>query len=135
MILCLLATFALCGGMVLNQFRETPLPLVYQSKAARLRDSVRRIASQQVVPAPTPASRQSERLGLEEFSSYVKNKQGLILDARPELFHRLGHVPGALSLPRDDFEKAYAGLKGSKHSVNPGWVHSQRMERKFLWMG
>ena len=26
-------------------------------------------------------------------------------------------------------------LSIGKHSVNPGWVHSQRMERKFLWMG
>jgi rhodanese-related sulfurtransferase len=33
------------------------------------------------------------------------------LDARPEIFYRLGHVPGALSLARDDFENAYAQLK------------------------
>jgi 3-mercaptopyruvate sulfurtransferase SseA len=42
----------------------------------------------------------------------VENKRGLVLDARPEIFHRLGHVPGALSLPRDDFETGYAALKG-----------------------
>jgi predicted sulfurtransferase len=41
----------------------------------------------------------------------VESKRGLVLDARPEIFHRLGHVPGALSLPRDDFETGYAALK------------------------
>ena len=97
--------------MLLNQFKETPLPLVYKFKAERMHDSVRRIASQQVVSAPTPVSRLPEQLSLEEFSSYVKNTQGVILDARAEPFHRLGHVPGALSLPRDEFEKGYAALK------------------------
>jgi 3-mercaptopyruvate sulfurtransferase SseA len=31
----------------------------------------------------------------------------LVFDARPEIFHRLGHIPAALSLPREDFENAY----------------------------
>ena len=112
MILWLLATTALCGGMLLNQFRESPLPLVYKSKAERMQDSVQRIANQQVVPAKAPASQLPELLNLDGFSAYVENKQGLVLDARPEIFHRLGHVPGALSLPRDDFEAGYALLKG-----------------------
>ena len=111
MILWLLATSALCGGMLINQFRESPLPLVYKSKAGRMHDSVQRIASKQVVPAQAPASHLPERLNLEEFSAYVEKKQGLVLDARPEIFHRLGHVPSALSLPRDDFEVGYAALK------------------------
>src|SRR5690606_30147899 len=37
--------------------------------------------------------------------------EGIVLDARPEVFHRIGHIPGALSLPREDFENAYASLK------------------------
>jgi len=76
-----------------------------------LQDSVQRIASKESASAPAPAVQLPEKLSLEEFSSYVQNKRGLVLDARPEIFHRLGHVPGALSLPRDDFEAGYAVLK------------------------
>jgi len=112
MIIWLVATTALCVGLLINQFRDTPLPLVYRNKAERLQDSVQRIAaSKESTPAPAPVIHLPESLSLEEFSSYVENKRGLILDARPEIFHRLGHVPGALSLPRDDFEIRYAALK------------------------
>lgn len=109
-VLWLMATAALCAGLLINQLRDTPLPLVYKNKAERLQDSVQRIA--EAASAPAPTGRLPERLSLEEFSSYVDNKRGMILDARPEIFHRLGHVPGALSFPRDDFENAYASLKG-----------------------
>jgi len=111
MVLWLVATTALCVGLLINQFRDTPLPLVYKDKAKRLQDSVQRIASKESAPAPAPVVQIPEKLSLQEFSSYVENKRGLILDARPEIFHRLGHVPGALSLPRDDFETGYAALK------------------------
>jgi 3-mercaptopyruvate sulfurtransferase SseA len=111
MVLWLVATTAFCVGLVINQFRDTPLPLVYKNKAERLQDSVQRIASKESASAPAPVDHLPEKLSLEDFSSYVENKRGLVLDARPEIFHRLGHVPGALSLPRDDFEKGYAALK------------------------
>lgn len=107
----LVATTALCVGLLINQFRDAPLPLVYKSKAERLQDSVQRIASKETAPAPAAATAFPEKLSLEEFSSYVDAKTGLILDARPEIFHRLGHIPGALSLPRDEFETGYAALK------------------------
>ena len=107
------ATTALCLGLLVNQFRDHPLPLIYQNKDARLQGAVERLAS-----APSPAAELSassaahptEYLTLEEFSEFV-DKGGLVLDARPEIFHRLGHVPGAISLPRDDFENAYTVLR------------------------
>jgi rhodanese-related sulfurtransferase len=37
-------------------------------------------------------------------------RAALILDARPEIFYRFGHIPSALSLPRDDFENGYRAL-------------------------
>jgi len=112
MTLWLVATTALSAGLLVNQFRDIPLPLVYRDKAARLQDSVQRIAIKEAAPAaPAPLVHLPEKLSLEDFSSYVENQRGLTLDARPEIFHRLGHVPGALSLPRDDFENGYAALK------------------------
>ena len=109
--LFLAASVSLVAGILINQLRDTPLPLVFKDKAERLQDSVQRIATKETVPAPAPAVHLPETLSLEEFTSFVENKGGLVLDARPEIFHRLGHVPGALSLPRDDFEKGYAALK------------------------
>ena len=107
------ATSALCLGLLLNQFRDVPLPLIYQAKEARLLKAVERIAA---APSPatstaTPVEMLPEFLTLEEFSEFAESGQGLVLDARPEIFHRLGHVPGAISLPRDDFENTYQALR------------------------
>lgn len=45
----------------------------------------------------------------------------LVLDARPELFHRIAHIPGAKILPRDDFEAAYpsveSALRQARHLI------------------
>jgi rhodanese-related sulfurtransferase len=35
----------------------------------------------------------------------------LFLDARPEDFYRMAHIPGALPLPEDDFDGAFARLE------------------------
>lgn len=35
----------------------------------------------------------------------------LFLDARPEVFHGMSHISGALSLPEDDFERAFGRLE------------------------
>ena len=104
---------AFCAGLLINQFSESPFPLVYKSNVERLQDSVQRIQS--VQSATIVASAQAtlpSNMGLDDFSHYVEAKRGLILDARPSLFYRLGHVPGALSLPREDFEHGYAALRG-----------------------
>lgn len=50
-------------------------------------------------------------ISLDQMSDLVDEKKVLVLDARPEIFHRLGHIPGALSLPRDDFENGYKSLQ------------------------
>jgi len=39
------------------------------------------------------------------------DKGALFLDARPEAFYKMAHVPGALPLPEDDFEKAFARIE------------------------
>jgi rhodanese-related sulfurtransferase len=35
----------------------------------------------------------------------------LFLDARPEAFYRMSHIPGSLPLPEDDFDAAFARLE------------------------
>lgn len=107
----ILCTLSLCMGLLVNQFRDKPLPLVYQTKEERLQKSVQKLVEARETPKPTEARPLPEVLSLAEFVDFVENKRGLVLDARPEIFHRLGHVPGALSLPRDDFENIYPTLK------------------------
>lgn len=38
-------------------------------------------------------------------------KGALVLDARPRAFYDMGHVPGALPLPEDDFDRAFASVE------------------------
>ncbi len=111
MALWLLATISLCFGLLINQFRDTPLSLVYQTKEDRLTEAVTQLAS---AASAVSASSETvpEYLELDEFRAIVEGKQAIVLDARPEIFHRLGHVPGAVSLPREDFESAYTRHQG-----------------------
>lgn len=39
------------------------------------------------------------------------DRGALFLDARPHDFWRMNRIPGALSLPEDDFDKAFAALE------------------------
>jgi len=39
------------------------------------------------------------------------DKGALFLDARPVAFYEMSHIPGALPLPEDDFDRAFAGLE------------------------
>jgi rhodanese-related sulfurtransferase len=95
-------------GLFINQFRAEPLPWIYLSKAGRIEQAVSAINdSRQKIEI----DRQTV-LTLEQFRDFVNGKKGIVLDARPGIFYRLGHVPGAVSLSRDDFERVYA-----KHRV------------------
>jgi rhodanese-related sulfurtransferase len=39
------------------------------------------------------------------------DRGALFLDARPRDFWRVGRIPGSLSLPEEDFDRAFAGLE------------------------
>lgn len=109
-VLWIVATTSLCAGLLLNQFRDKPLSLLYQTKEERLDRAVAKISTQESHAVKATRSL-SQNLSIEEFKAFVQEKQGPVLDARPEIFHRIGHIPGAISLPREEFEKAYLKLK------------------------
>jgi rhodanese-related sulfurtransferase len=44
------------------------------------------------------------------------DKGALFLDARPRDFYNMEHIPGALPLPEDDFEKAFKALEPTLRS-------------------
>jgi len=105
---------AVVVGLAINVLRAKPLSLVYQSKAVRLQRALERMgAGDRSAISSTPVTVPKPAVGvisLDEFQRRVERADGLILDARPEPLYRLGHVPGALSLPRDDFEAACVRL-------------------------
>lgn len=105
--LWVLAMTAVVIGLLINQFRDQRLPLVYQGKEERMMKSVEKIARKAAPAVAADDGIFPESLSLEEFQVFVEEKRGPVLDARPEIFHRLGHVPGAISLPREDFEAAF----------------------------
>jgi rhodanese-related sulfurtransferase len=39
------------------------------------------------------------------------DKGALFLDARPVAFYEMSHIPGALALPEDDFDRAFAKIE------------------------
>ena len=41
------------------------------------------------------------------------DRGALFLDARPAVFHKMSHIPGALSLPEDDFDRVFASVEKS----------------------
>jgi len=109
----ILITVGLCAGLLFNQFRDAPLPWIYQSKTERLDRAVTGLAAkvsnvtEEEKAATISHEAVPESLTLEQFQACVAGKKILILDARPELFHRIGHVPGSIALPRDEFEIYY----------------------------
>ncbi|MDD2707005.1 MAG: rhodanese-like domain-containing protein [Verrucomicrobiae bacterium] len=98
-----LATVSLVAGLALNQARDIPLPLVYISKQARMEQMISRLVTGQSIAS----SDRPQPIALEELADLVKEGKGIVLDARPEIFYRQGHVPGALSLSREEFERDY----------------------------
>lgn len=105
-----LTTLALAIGFTVNLLRDQPMPLVYATQADRLEQAVAKIKSE-ASTAPGTLSQLPAEMDLGAFQAFVENNQGVILDARPEIFHRLGHIPGAHSLPREDFATAYEKMK------------------------
>ena len=104
-----LVAFLVVGSLVIgwtgNLFRAAPLPLVYRDPATRLEATLPRAER---APDLAPAAAE---LSLPAFQRMVQGGRQLILDARPAIFFRQGHVPGALNLPRDDFSAGYERLR------------------------
>ncbi len=83
--------------------------MVYSAPGVRLDQAAEKLGAGK----PVPASKEGD-VSVEEMRNICDGRAALILDARPEVFYRVGHIPSALSLPRDDFE-------GSYHVLSPCW--------------
>jgi 3-mercaptopyruvate sulfurtransferase SseA len=101
----ILLTACVLGGVIVNETRPDPLPLVYSSPEVRLDRTVEKMDRAPIASIPVEGD-----VDLDEMRKISSTHQALILDARPDVFYRLGHIPSALSLPRDDFENRYHAL-------------------------
>ncbi len=111
------ATVAVCSGLAWNSLRAEPLPLTYMPKEERMQAAVERLQIADVSGPEVPNVGENavmevpEYVSLEEFRVMAEGDDVVVLDARPEIFHRLGRVPGAVSLPREDFEATYPQVR------------------------
>ncbi len=115
--LLVLATGSLAVGVAINALRAKPLPWVYRSRVQAMETAVAQVADSASTPVANgdPAELPHE-IRLEEFQDFVAAHKGLVLDARPAVFYRESHVPGALSLPRETFAEDYPRLRGTLES-------------------
>ena len=104
--MALLAAAALGVGWLVNGARRETLTLDYRSPAQRLHAAVNRLQPPTAAAAPSPSP-----MDLNAFQAFVTAHKGLVIDARAAAFYRLGHVPGALNLPRESFARDYDGQK------------------------
>ena len=98
----MLLTGCLVGGFLINKMRAKPLPMCYSPRDVHLDLSVKDLGEK----SSQPVLRGGD-VSLEEVVKISASRTALILDARPEVFYRVGHIPSALSLPRDNFEGSY----------------------------
>ncbi|MDB6173959.1 MAG: rhodanese y domain superfamily protein [Chthoniobacteraceae bacterium] len=90
------ALIALGMGMVGDRFfRHPPLGWHYQTAAQR-------------VLAMPGSQAPINMVSVEEVSALVSRPDVITLDARPRIFYELGHLPGARSLSREQFDVDFA---------------------------
>lgn len=95
--LVIVALAALAVGLAIDQgFRRPALGLRYVSAAQKM-------------TAELPQS--IEQLGVEEVAGIINRSSAVVLDARPRVFYEMGHLPGARSLSREEFDKDFALLE------------------------
>jgi 3-mercaptopyruvate sulfurtransferase SseA len=63
-------------------------------------------------PAPPIQRGSVKTITFEEFFALHQADKLLVLDARPSFFHNLGHIPGALSVPRGSSAGSIRELDG-----------------------
>jgi rhodanese-related sulfurtransferase len=78
-----------------------------------------------------------------EKSKTLESEQMLILDSRDPLFYEVGHIPGSLNLPLEDFNNVYEILKPKieeastivVYCARPSCTDSEKLETKLKNLG
>lgn len=102
--ICVLMLLSLCTGLMNNAVRHKPIPLIYRTPSERINQQVECL----VACGTANAQKAPRRIERKEVLKCVINKSALFIDARPELFFSISHVPGAISITREDFKDCYS---------------------------
>lgn len=84
----LLILLALAVGLVVNAVRSEPLPLMEDFRAAQASRSIA----------------QGQAISLDEALRLNMDQAALFVDARTAMEYSFGHIPGAVSLPLEEFQ-------------------------------
>jgi rhodanese-related sulfurtransferase len=106
-ILALIAAFACGVGLVVDRFRDEPIGLAYRTPAQRLSVPVGQNQSADLSAGPeenVEISMVIEIIDLDRLGQLMEEKRVVIFDVRPNIFFRMGHIPGAHSLQEKEFE-------------------------------
>jgi rhodanese-related sulfurtransferase len=89
------AVIALAAGVAGDQLLgQPPLGLRYQTAVQRVLTT----------PAPDVPQEPINLVSLEEVTALLSRPEVVALDARPRVFYEIGHLPGARSLSREQFD-------------------------------
>lgn len=99
-----LVTAGFAVGFIINQLRNKSLPLIYESRELPTEKAMAHSTATKLRPNDVLLP---EKVTAEQLQQFIKDNRGFVFDARSETLYRLGHIPGAFCLPREDFENAY----------------------------
>ncbi|QIF02452.1 rhodanese-like domain-containing protein [Roseimicrobium sp. ORNL1] len=117
-----IAAVAFAIGIGTNFLRAKPLPWVYEPPARAMVAAIQEATATDGSSQETSGSPSSSPTGvtggvrivsLQETRQMVEAGNVLILDARPDLFHQLGHIKGAKNLSKKNFQQDFQTLKGT----------------------
>lgn len=61
--------------------------------------------------SPAAARAAGDSMTIEEVRKFQESREGVLLDARGAKFFAKSHIPGAINLPLNDFDKTYERVK------------------------
>jgi rhodanese-related sulfurtransferase len=83
-----------------------------------------------IIPQEWTHSKVAE-IRLEEVVANQKTEKALLIDARPQEFFRIEHLPGAINLSPDLFEMMYPMLLGNEDLERPIIVYGRTVSRHY----
>ena len=112
----LLCRLSIPFGNAVHALHSDGVTLEFRSPSARFEAVANGVVAEETPvsdvgrEAMLPVAIESGVIGIGELRELMGTGGCVVVDARAELFWRVGHLPGALSLPRGVFENGYRRL-------------------------
>lgn len=103
LVVVLVGLFAIPLGLLINALRSQPLPIIALAPDVVLARSVGGV-SDGTMPQPGTVT-------LEDVMTASEAGDAVVVDARESAFYELGHIPGAVNLPRAGFRESYPAFR------------------------